>query len=171
MQRTASEMADLKAFYGTDDVTEAQARVFFADVDAARVATGTYDEDGNRTVLAEMVKAFGEDGGPVVSLPQMSISDAVEHVGMMKREWESEEMVILVHPLDSETVVDALRRHFEAAGMGTVRVATADGPRDVDVPAALAGVAVIESTLIPAGEIRIAPRASALARVGTLTIG
>jgi hypothetical protein len=113
------------------------------------VVTGTYDEDGNRTLLAEAVKAFA-DAAARLPVP--------------------EDVVLLVHPNDGESVVDALRRHFEAAGAGTVTVATADGPRDVGVPSALAGVRVFESTLIPQGEVRIAPTAATLARTGQVTL-
>lgn len=76
------------------------------------------------------------------------------------REWvgNGQELVILVHPREGESVVDALRRAFDPYAMGTCTVQTADGPRDVDVPAQLAGVAVIETTLVPPGEVRIAPR-------------
>lgn len=109
-----------------------------------KVVTGTYDEDGNCTLTAEAAKSFGE-----------------VDVDRVRREFELvmplQDVLLLVHPLEHESVIDALRRHFQAAGMGTVTVATADGPRDVGVPLAFAGVKVFESTLIPAGEVRLAP--------------
>ena len=122
-----------------------------------KVVTGTYDEEGNRTVLAEAVKAFGE-----------------VDVDRVRREFEMvpppREYVLLVHPREGETVVDALRREFEGASMGTVSVATADGPRDVGVPLVLAGIKVLESTLIPVGTVRLAPHEVPASAVRTIRI-
>jgi len=133
-----------------------------------KVVTGTYDEEGNRSAIAEAMNAFGTEGYPIATGEPMKWEGPVPTM----REWvgELEDVVLLVHPLDGETVVDTLRRHFEAAGMGTVTVATADGPRDVDVPAALAGVKVIESTVVPLGEIRLSPSLASLVRVGKVTL-
>jgi hypothetical protein len=121
-----------------------------------KVVTGTYDEDGNRTVLAEAVKAFGE-----------------LDVDRLRKEFEMvpppREYVLLVHPLEGESVVDALQRHFYERA-GTVTVATADGPRDVGVPLVLAGIKVLESSLVPSGEIRLAPRANLAAPIVALPL-
>lgn len=122
-----------------------------------KVERGTYDEDGDRTLFDEAMQDFCSSGAAVpttLTAEQLILAakQLVNDLGM-----EPLDLVLLVHPLEHETVVDALRRHFQAAGMGTVTVATADGPRDVGVPLAFAGVKVFESTLIPAGEVRLAP--------------
>lgn len=144
-----------------------------------KVATGTYDENGNLTigctsVLRGVCSTCGKtwQGHVDPAQPSPCCGATIDLAALAKRFMVGppRDVVILVHPLDGETVVDALRRHFEAAGVGTVTVATADGPRDVDVPAALAGVAVIETSLIPPGEIRLADLAIPPSAVGALKI-
>jgi len=91
------------------------------------------------------------------------------------KEWmgSDEDQVILVHPLEGEDVVGALRRLLTPLGMGTVTVVS--GPRAgqvVDMFALLAGITVVETTLVPVGALKVVPASAVRAPVigGTLTV-